>query len=116
VTQLERDLQALAARFARDVLTLVRRAPVSEIARVLGSKGRAEPRGSAEAWTARYGLTDAEAAILAAAVAGKTRAQVARSRGTSPETIKKQIHDLLAKTGDRSMLAATTRMLRERTG
>ncbi len=60
-------------------------------------------------WITRYQLTDAEAAILAAAVTGKTRNEVARSPGTSVDTIKKQAHVVLAKTGDRSLLAATTR-------
>ena len=102
----ENDVQDLAKRFARDLVALARRARLAELAQALGTK-------TAASWERRYGLTEAQAFILEAAVSGKTRTEIARARGTSPTTIKKQVHELLAKTGDSSLLAATTRLLRE---
>jgi DNA-binding NarL/FixJ family response regulator len=43
-----------------------------------------------------------------------TRAQIAAHRGTSVVTMKAHINGLLKKTGDRSLLAAVARLLRER--
>ena len=69
---------------------------------------------SANAWRTRYGLTNVETAILKAALRGKGREAIARDRGVSALTIKSHITRLLRKTGDRSLLAATARLLRER--
>jgi DNA-binding NarL/FixJ family response regulator len=43
-----------------------------------------------------------------------THEEIAAERGSSPTTIKSHVHQLLRKTGDRSMLAAVARLLRER--
>jgi len=102
----ENDLQDLAKRFAHDLVARARRASLAELAQALGAK-------APSSWERRYGLTEAQSFILEAAVSGKTRAEISRARGTSPTTIKKQVHELLAKTGDPSLLAATTRLLRE---
>lgn len=114
MTQLENDIAALVARFADDLFNLVRRAPVGDVASVLRSSTAARSGGTVADWAARYDLSKAEAAILGAVLEGKTRHEIAKSRGTSADTIKKQVHHLLTKTGDRSALAATNRLLRER--
>lgn len=112
--QLEDDIDALVERFARDFLSILRRVPIGEVGRAVGRPHPARAGGSVADWTARYRLSKAEAAILAAAVDGKSRREIARSRGTSVDTVKRQAHGLLAKTGDPSVLAATNRLLRER--
>jgi len=65
-------------------------------------------------WTKRYGLTEAETELLALAMRGNAREEIAVERGTSPSTTKNQIRSLLSKTGDRSLALAVSRLLRER--
>ena len=65
-----------------------------------------------ESWAERHQLTPAERAILVAAAEGQTRSQIEAQYAT---TAKTHVHNLLAKTGDGSLLAAVTRALRERT-
>jgi DNA-binding NarL/FixJ family response regulator len=74
-------------------------------------------RGSAqmERWQKLYALSDAEVDVLQRASQGLSREEIANQRETSPLTTKQQIHTLLAKTGDPSLLAAVGRLLRERT-
>ena len=67
-----------------------------------------------ETWAARYELTPTETAVLFSAAEGKTRAEIDAEHETAPSTTKSHVHNLLAKTGDTSLLAAVTRMLRER--
>jgi DNA-binding NarL/FixJ family response regulator len=52
-------------------------------------------------------------AILGAALDGKQRHEIARARGRAETTVKRQVSTLLRKTGDRSLLAAVARLLRE---
>jgi DNA-binding NarL/FixJ family response regulator len=114
-TVLERDLAALTKRFAADVAALIVRAPLGDLSVVL-QKAPARPKRSAhdaEAWCARYRLTSAESAVLRAAAEGRTRDEIRRARQTSAKTVKRQIHSLLRKTGDASLLAAVARLLRE---
>jgi len=68
----------------------------------------------AREWGRRYGLTQTELAILAAAATGSPRDQVAFERGISTRTMKKHVNNLLRKTGDESLLAAVARLLRDR--
>lgn len=65
-----------------------------------------------ESWAERHQLTPVERALFVAAADGQTRSQLAAQFGT---TTKTHVHNLLAKTGDASLLAAVTRALRERT-
>jgi len=65
-------------------------------------------------WVTRYHLTAAEADILVAAVEGEARDAVACARGITPRTLNAHVHNLLHKTGDKSLLAAVARLLRER--
>jgi DNA-binding NarL/FixJ family response regulator len=67
-----------------------------------------------EAWAARHQLTPAESAILVAAAEGRTRSEIDAQQANAL-TAKAHVHNLLAKTGDASLLAAVTRALRERT-
>jgi DNA-binding NarL/FixJ family response regulator len=50
-------------------------------------------------YTARYRLSNAEVEVLRCAVAGKNRADIARDRSVSTNTVKTQIRALLAKSG-----------------
>jgi len=122
VIALERATAELARRFAHDLILLWRQASLEELERVLDRASRShESRRptrststSADTWRTRYGLTNVETAILKAALRGKYREAIARDRGVSVLTIKSHITRLLRKTGDRSLLAATARLLRER--
>jgi DNA-binding NarL/FixJ family response regulator len=62
---------------------------------------------------AQYGLSEAEADILQRAAAGEDRGQMARARGSSILTVKKQIASMLAKTGSASFQALVVRCLRD---
>ena len=64
-------------------------------------------------WTVRYGLTEAENDILLLAADGNAREAIAAARGSAEATIKNQVHNLLQKTGDESLVAAVARLLRE---
>jgi DNA-binding NarL/FixJ family response regulator len=67
-------------------------------------------------WAKRYKLTHAETSILRAAANGWSRDQIAARRKTSLKTTKTQIHKMLSKTGDASLIAAAARLLREARG
>lgn len=64
-------------------------------------------------WRERYELSRAEAAILSIAAHGTRRSEVAEKRAVAPSTVKKQVQCLLAKTGDESLQACVSRLLRE---
>jgi DNA-binding NarL/FixJ family response regulator len=64
-------------------------------------------------WGTRYGLTMAEVDLLIGAALGEDRETLAMRRNSSLGTVKVQIGSLLRKTGDRSVLEAATRLLRE---
>lgn len=64
-------------------------------------------------WAARHSLSRAEAAILRIAAHGTRRSDLADKRGVEPSTVKKQVQFLLAKTGDESLQACVSRLLRE---
>ncbi len=65
-------------------------------------------------WRKRYGLTAAEKEILLAAMQDKNHAEITQERGTSAKTTKSHIRNLLAKTGDVSLMALMVRVLKER--
>ena len=65
-----------------------------------------------ERWALEYDLTPAEAEVLALAVHGAARSRLADLRGVAASTLKKQVHVILAKTGDTSLEAAVSRLLR----
>ncbi len=64
-------------------------------------------------WAARYDLSHAEVALLTTASRGFGRAEIAVRRSLSPGTVRVHIRNILAKTGDTSLLGAVTRLLRE---
>lgn len=68
-----------------------------------------------QAWQVLYALTTAETAILRDAVEGTERPALSTSRGIASSTLKTHIRNLLQKTGDRSLLDATQRALRQAT-
>jgi DNA-binding NarL/FixJ family response regulator len=63
-------------------------------------------------WTAEYDLTPSEAAVLELAAQGAARSRLAELRGVAPSTVKKQVQVVLTKTGDASLEAAVSRLLR----
>ncbi len=63
-------------------------------------------------WSFEYALTSAEAAILILAVHGAPRGQLADLRDVARSTVKKQVQAILEKTGDTSLEAAVSRVLR----
>lgn len=64
-------------------------------------------------WAERHTLSRAETAILRIAAHGTRRSELAEKRGVEPSTVKKQVQFLLAKTGDESLQACVSRLLRE---
>lgn len=72
-----------------------------------------------DAWQEKYDLTPSEKKLLADACTESFAlspigmAELAQGRGVALSTVKKQANTLLAKTGDKSLLAAAVRVLRE---
>jgi DNA-binding NarL/FixJ family response regulator len=66
-----------------------------------------------QAWTSQDGLSDAEADILRRAALGEDRAAIGKARNCSQQTINKHVVNLLRRTRDRTLHAATERLLRE---
>jgi DNA-binding NarL/FixJ family response regulator len=121
MANLRTDLASIVERFVRDYVARIRRAPLRELQEWLAtappSAERRPPTSDVsaklKAWTAQYGLTEAEASVLEATVRGKNRPAIARERGVRSATIKAQVHSMLRKTRDKSVLAAAGRLLRE---
>lgn len=65
-----------------------------------------------ERWSVEYDLTPAEASVLQLAAQGAARSRLAELRGVAPSTVKKQVQVVLTKTGDTSLEAAVSRLLR----
>lgn len=63
-------------------------------------------------WTIEYDLTTAEAAVLELSAHGAPRGRLAELRGVAPSTVKKQVQVVITKTGDSSLEAAVSRLLR----
>jgi DNA-binding NarL/FixJ family response regulator len=64
-------------------------------------------------WVASYDLLESEADVLRRAALGASTSAIASGRETSELTVRKQIANLLRRTGDRSLHAAVERLLRE---
>src|SRR5262249_3026067 len=64
-------------------------------------------------WSARFGLTNAEASVLLLATDGHDRAAIAAIRGSTEATAKNQIYSLLQKTGYSCLRQAVALLLRE---
>lgn len=64
-------------------------------------------------WAERHTLSGAETSILRISAHGVRRSELAERRGVEPSTVKKQVQFLLAKTGDESLQACVSRLLRE---
>jgi len=69
-------------------------------------------QGAVQLWRNRYGLSEAEADVLARSAAGETREAIAAARHCSPLTLKSHIANLLGKTDDDSLFVAVGRLLR----
>jgi DNA-binding NarL/FixJ family response regulator len=64
-------------------------------------------------WVARYGLSGAERHILLEALRGETVPEIAAARGTSAQTVKKQVSVMLKKTPQGSLQELVCAVLRE---
>lgn len=64
-------------------------------------------------WKQRYRLSPAQAELLDGRARGMSRAEIARRRGVTLDTIEKHGHALLEKTGDSNVDAAAMRLLAE---
>jgi DNA-binding NarL/FixJ family response regulator len=88
-------------------------ARIKDFARDAVARGSPQVDEYVSLWASRYTLTDAEVELLTAAAEGTTSKALADERGVALGTIKRHVHNLLKKTGDRSLVAATARLLRE---
>lgn len=66
------------------------------------------PAASATEASARHGLTAAEVAVLNLVATGMTAVAIARARGVSPRTIRKQLESVYNKLGRHDRLQAVT--------
>ena len=64
-------------------------------------------------WRTAYTLSRTEIFILTGAAKGMTRKDLVGERDIKPATLKRHINNLLKKTGDKRLLDATSRVLRE---
>lgn len=67
-------------------------------------------------WELRYALTPTEAELLELGARGTPRSELHVPRRVEASTVKKQVHNMLEKTGDASFEAAVSRLLRELVG
>lgn len=108
------DAEEINRAFALDAQYLVKPATGAVLRTFIEKAVEGTTRSQAiDRWADRYNLTAAEVSILREAVVGKTREEIAQRRRTVVATTKRQITTLLGKTGDRSLLAAVTRLMRE---
>jgi DNA-binding NarL/FixJ family response regulator len=78
------------------------------------SSMRPPPMVEPEPFAERYELTKAEQRILEAAVEGHSRSEICAAFGLTTVGLKSHVRNILAKTGDGSLLAVVNRALRER--
>lgn len=64
-------------------------------------------------WVSRHALSDAQADVLRRAALGENKDGIASARCCSAHTVQKHVADLLHRTGDRSLQAAVSRLLRD---
>ncbi len=112
------DATRLSQAFSLGVAYLVKPASSTQLdrfaleARARHLKNTSWLRALIGEWVARYGLTPAEEQVLALALDGNSRTEIAERRAVTAATLKKQVQSLLAKTGDSSLESATNRALR----
>lgn len=108
----------LSRAFTLGVTYLVKPASSAQIrhfamrARALHLKSSGWLRALIATWVDRYELTPAEERVLALAIDGYTRLEIAVRRDVTVSTLKKQVQSLLAKTGDTTLESAANRALR----
>ena len=112
------DAARLSRAFTLGVTYLVKPASASQLrqfamrARARHLKSRGWLRAVMASWVERYGLTPAEEQILALAIDGVPRLEIAARRAVTVSTLKKQVQSLLARTGDATLESAANRALR----
>lgn len=133
MSDLENTLESIARRFARDIVSQLRKTRVGELVVVAGGKNRPVPSGSAKTSARAKGpakgkgdpvqaalaeiteekrLTAREALILSMAVRGDAREAIPRSLGISTNTFKTQVRVLLRKLGEPNLADAAISVLR----
>jgi DNA-binding NarL/FixJ family response regulator len=117
------DPDALSHAFSLDAAYLVKPASADELTQFADRvrarwlrKNASWPRNVIGDWVVRYELTPAEEEVLTLAVNGVSRVEIAKRRGVTTATLKKQVQSLLAKTGDASLESAANRALRAALG
>lgn len=112
------DAARLSKAFALGVTYLVKPASGAHLrqfamrARARHLKNNGWLRAVLASWVERYRLTPAEEQILALAIDGVPRLEIAARRDVTISTLKKQVQSLLARTGDTSLESAANRALR----
>jgi len=112
------DATRLAQAFSLGVAYLVKPASPTQLhrfaveARARHLKNTSWLRALISEWVARYRLTPAEEQVLALALDGYSRTEIAERRDVTLATLKKQVQSLLGKTGDTSLESAANRALR----
>lgn len=66
-----------------------------------------------QSWEATYRLTPTEVAIVRLSLGGRSLSDIAHARGVAYNTVRKQVQQLMAKTGDTSLASATNRFMRQ---
>lgn len=112
------DAARLSQAFTLGVTYLVKPASSTQL-RQFAMRARARQLRNSEwlravmaSWVERYGLTPAEEQILALAIDGVPRLEIAARRDVTVSTLKKQVQSLLARTGDATLESAANRALR----
>ena len=112
------DAARLSQAFTLGVTYLVKPASSTQL-RQFAMRARARHlrnsgwlRAVMASWVERYGLTPAEEQILALAIDGVPRLEIAARRDVTLSTLKKQVQSLLARTGDATLESAANRALR----
>jgi len=108
-------LRDLALSFATQIIAALRSTSPGELLKPDARARTLDERVSrgAAAWGAQYGLSDAEVDLLRRVALGETRAEIARGRGTSVQTVATQATRLLRRTRDGSLERAANRLLRD---
>jgi DNA-binding NarL/FixJ family response regulator len=106
------EAHALSAPFLLKPIDRAQLTRFAERARERRASLAARVKKVLSAWSDVYALTSAEAGILELAVGGVPRGEIPAMRQVASSTVKKQVQNLLFKTGDVTLEGAVNRVLR----
>jgi DNA-binding CsgD family transcriptional regulator len=112
---LRATIRDLALAYAAEIVAAATSASLWELFEPEADRealGERVSRAAAQ-WGAKYKLSAAEVDVLGRAALGETRAEIARRRGTSVQTVETQAARLLRRTRDESLEGAANRLLRD---